>query len=175
VEFRFVLRYVIDANSTDDVEIIERLGSAGCDDALVGLGLRGRLALDFTREATSAREAIHSAIRDVRVALPNAQLSEAGPDVVGLSDIAELLEVSRQNARKLIMVSRTPPPIPIHEGRPTVWRLAKVLEWLRLEKGYPIDRGLEQVAVETMQLNLAIGLLDYDSQRGRELRDLVAR
>lgn len=37
-----------------------------CDDALVGVGQNGRLALHFTREANSAIDAVFSAIKDVK-------------------------------------------------------------------------------------------------------------
>ncbi len=70
---------------------------AGCDDALVGVGQPGRIALDFTREARSASEAVLSAIKDVQRAIPGARLIEAGPDYVGLTEVAEMVGVTRQN------------------------------------------------------------------------------
>ena len=57
--------------------IMDRLAEEGCDDALVGVGQLGRLALEFVREAPSADDAVVSAIEDVRRALPNARLIEA--------------------------------------------------------------------------------------------------
>lgn len=54
---------------------MERLAE-GRDDALIGVGLPGRLALEFVREAHSAHEAIEGAIEDVRRAIPNARLIE---------------------------------------------------------------------------------------------------
>jgi hypothetical protein len=38
--------------------LVERLAEEGCDDALVGIGPPGRLALGFVREASSAHDAI---------------------------------------------------------------------------------------------------------------------
>lgn len=32
-------------------DLVERLGAAGCDDALVGIGRVGHLSLEFTRQA----------------------------------------------------------------------------------------------------------------------------
>lgn len=60
-------------------DLIERLGAAGCDDALVGVGQPGRMALEFTREAGSAQGAIQSAQADVSRVVPTAQLFEAAP------------------------------------------------------------------------------------------------
>lgn len=56
--------------------LIERLAEEGCDDALVGVGQPGRLALEFFREAPSALEAIESALEGVRRAVPGARLTD---------------------------------------------------------------------------------------------------
>jgi hypothetical protein len=50
--------------------LVERLAEAGCEDALIGTGHAGRLALEFTREAPSAGAAVRSALRDVRRGAP---------------------------------------------------------------------------------------------------------
>lgn len=55
----------------------ERLGAAGCDDALVDIGRVGHLILEFTREATSAEAARASALWDVKRAVGSAPLVEA--------------------------------------------------------------------------------------------------
>lgn len=47
------------------------------------------------REVSNAREAVGSALADVRRAVPDAKLIEATPDLVGLTDVAELMGVSR--------------------------------------------------------------------------------
>ena len=44
---------------------MDRFAEAGCDDALVGIGQPGRLALEFVREVSSAHDAIEGAIEDV--------------------------------------------------------------------------------------------------------------
>lgn len=60
-EFDFIIRFAFPP--ADDVErCVEQLYEDGCDDALVGVGHPGYIALDFTREAESALEAISSAI-----------------------------------------------------------------------------------------------------------------
>lgn len=61
--------------------MVERLGEAGCDDALVGIGQPGRLALEFNREAADADEAVRSALADVRRAVPSAKLIEVSAGV----------------------------------------------------------------------------------------------
>ena len=54
----------------DPEQYLDALDEAGCDDALIGIGDQGRLALDFTRQSTSAFEAISSAMLDVKKAIP---------------------------------------------------------------------------------------------------------
>ena len=105
----------------------------------------------------------------MRSAVPDARLVEASPDLVGLTDVAALLNVSRQNVRQLILACDAPAPVPVHEGRPTIWRLAKVLAWLREEKQYPVPPELLEIARATLQANLAVQVRDADSGAQREL------
>jgi hypothetical protein len=75
--FTFTLNYELTSDESDMDTLVERLAEEGCDDALVGVGQPGRLALEFVREACSPDDAIEGAIKDVRRALPNARLIEA--------------------------------------------------------------------------------------------------
>ena len=75
--FTFTLNYQLTSDESDMDALMERLVKEGCEDALVGVGQLGRLALEFVREAPSADDAVESAIEDVRRALPNARLIEA--------------------------------------------------------------------------------------------------
>lgn len=88
MEYTFTLKYRLPESETDMDALVERLGKAGCTDALIGIGMPGRLGLEFSREAKTAQEAIRSAFANVKSAIPGAILVEAGPDLVGLSDIA---------------------------------------------------------------------------------------
>src|SRR4051794_2108963 len=98
MEYSLTLKFKLSLDSPhSDDDIMSRLGDSGCTDALVGLGLPGYVSLDFVRVATSALNAFVSAIGDVQRALPGALLVEAGPDFVGLTDIAAVAGVSRQN------------------------------------------------------------------------------
>jgi len=76
MEFSFTLKYHLSDTDQDADALVERLAEAGCDDALVGVGLRGLLALAFVRDAASADAAVHSAQEDVRHAVPCARLIE---------------------------------------------------------------------------------------------------
>jgi len=152
--YEFVLRFKLSNNSNDFDALVEQLGEAGCDDATVGGGIAGRIALDFARDARSAQEAILSAIEDVKRAIPGAELIEASPDYVGLTDVAEIVGVSRQNLQKL-MVKHSDFPAPLHSGSTQVWHLLEVLNWIVQRRLYTVENRLLEVATFAMQCNLA--------------------
>ncbi|TWG79750.1 AlpA family transcriptional regulator [Cupriavidus gilardii J11] len=155
MEYHFTLKYQLADHDRDADALVERLGAAGCDDALIGIGQPGRLALEFTREAGNAEAAVRSALADVRRAVPSASLIEVAPDLVGLTDVAEIVGVSRQNMRKLMLSHPGSFPVPVHEGSASIWHLADVLSWLRQKGGYPVTPEVIEVAAVAMQVNLA--------------------
>lgn len=126
-------------------EAVERLGAAGCTDALAGIGLAGRLALEFTREADDARGAISSAVDDVLDALPGAEICEVGPDFAGLTDMADLLGLSRQAMRKY-QLAYPDFPAPVHDGSTAIWHFCDVLDWLAQSRGKALDPLLVEMA-----------------------------
>jgi predicted DNA-binding transcriptional regulator AlpA len=153
--------------------LVERLGEAGCTDALVGVGIAGRLALEFTREAESAQIAVRSALEDVKNAIPSAMLVEVSPDFVGLTEVAEIMGVSRQSMRKL-MLANDDFPLPVHDGNPSVWHLADVLGWLGGRKGYEPDETLRETAAAALQVNVIKESRRYDAEAAQELERLIA-
>ena len=155
MEYTFTLKYQLAGDNSDMDELVERLGEAGCDDALVGIGQPGRLALEFTREAADAGEAVRSALADVRRAVPSARLIEAAPDLVGLTDVAEIIGVSRQNMRKLMLAHPGSFPMPVHEGSASIWHLADVLAWLQAKGSYALTKDVLDVARVALQVNVA--------------------
>ena len=154
-DYDFTLKFRLPDTAADPGDYLDALAEAGCEDALVGIGQAGRLALDFTREARTAVEAVASAVRDVKRAVPGAELVEAGPDLVGLTDVADLAGFSRQNMRKLMLGNPATFPSAVHEGNPSLWHLAQVLAWLAQTQGREVDAALLEVATATMTLNSA--------------------
>ena len=74
--------------------------------------------MNFTRDHDSAEKAVISALKDVNRAIPEAKLLEvADPDFVGLTDVAELVGVTRQNMRKLMMTHTDSFPAAVHSMR----------------------------------------------------------
>ncbi|WPP00854.1 DNA-binding protein [Pseudomonas sp. HR96] len=155
MEYLFRLSYQLDPADCDVDVLLERLFEAGCDDALVGVGLPGRMGLKFQREAPSAEVAMLSALADVKAAMPGARLIEAAPDMVGLSDAAEFVGVSRQNMRKLMLAHSGDFPLPLHQGSTSVWHLDDIFQWLQQRGGYPLDPAVLEVARCARRANLA--------------------
>ncbi|WP_202303855.1 helix-turn-helix transcriptional regulator [Dryocola clanedunensis] len=170
-EFSFTLIFTLPTDNQDPACWVEALGANGCDDALIGIGVTGRIALDFIREAPTAAAAVVSAIEDAKRTLRGAKLVEVTPDLVGLTDIAELLGYSRQYMRK-VMVNRAAFPAPVHDGKTALWHLDSVLRWLRENKISNVPLPLLELAAVTRQCNLQRELASLDSTLQHELGKL---
>jgi len=72
----FTLRCVLPTDTSDPADYVEALAQAGCTDATLGVGKRGRIGLDFARKAISREEAVASAIDDVTLAIPGVRTIE---------------------------------------------------------------------------------------------------
>lgn len=173
MEYIFTLKYRLLDRETDTDAIIERLGEGGCDDALIGIGQPGRLALEFTREADSARQALHSALTDVKQAVPSVRLIEATPDLVGLTDVAEIVGMSRQNLRKLMLANPDTFPDPVHEGSASLWHLSEILAWLDARGSYALERSVIDIASAALQVNLLKQRRHQSPEHDQELEALV--
>jgi hypothetical protein len=174
MDYEFTLKYKLSEKHSDMDVLVEQLAEAGCEDALIGTGQKGRVALNFTRKAPSAKEAMFSALADVRQVIPDATLVEVSPDFVGLSDAAELVGVTRQNMRKLMVSHSLSFPMPVHEGSAAIWHLATLLEWLVSRAGYQIEQRLRDTAHLAMQINLAREANLVELPLLHEVRALVA-
>ncbi|EDX82715.1 hypothetical protein S7335_1018 [Synechococcus sp. PCC 7335] len=151
--YDFELSFKLPGVNADGDQYLDALFEAGCDDATIGTGRRGFIGADFSRESTSLESAVESAIRDVESAIPGARLIGAGPDLVGISDIAAILECSRQNIRQHLLDASA--PVPTYQGKRDMWHFGEVLIWLRDAKGVQIAPELIEVAAYAMQFNAA--------------------
>lgn len=172
-EYEFTLKFSLQNAQADPQEYVEPLGKAGCDDALIGVGQCGRIALSFTRESISAYEAVSSAIKDIRKVLPNAKLVEAVPDLVGLTEVAELLGFTRQNMRKLMIRAGATFPAPVRDGKPAIWHLSQILSWMTKTGKYEINEALIDVTKTNMMYNVAIASQDLDPQFQQKIIPLI--
>jgi hypothetical protein len=174
MEYTFTFKYRLSDDDCNHSELVERLGAAGCDDALIGVGQPGRIALEFTREADSAAAALLSALADVKRAIPTAKLIEAAPDFVGLTDFADVVGVTRQNMRKLMINNVTSFPAPVHEGAAAIWHLADVFAWVQAKGLYDVEQTLVEVANTTKQINLTKEVAQLDPRLQREVCRLIS-
>jgi hypothetical protein len=133
--YEFSLKFQLASADEDPARHLEALLDNGCDDATVSMGRPGRIVLDFDRDAESAGDAIASAIADVERAIDGVVLTEIAPDLVNLSDLADLFDCSRQNMRKYasgearsILAAF---PAPAVTAEPPLWHLAEAGPWLR--------------------------------------------
>ncbi|NHZ98572.1 DNA-binding protein [Massilia sp. CCM 8734] len=174
MDFIFELRYRLSSDDDNQDEIVGRLEREDCTDALIGIGRPGRIALEFCREADDALAAITSALADVRRAIPTARLINVGPDLVGLTDIAEYSHVSRQNMHKLANNNVETFPVPVYAGSICLWHLEKVLRWMMPRGNYAIEPGTLEVASIARQLNIAIQAREIEPELFRQAQDLLA-
>ncbi len=119
------------------------------------------IGLDFTRSTEAAEDALRSAIQDVMRAIPGATLVQAGPDLVGLTAMAEIFGFSRQNMRKYATgagAGKAAFPAPAHLGEPSLWHLAEIVAWLRSNTGvqprddvFEVSKAAAKINFETEQ------------------------
>lgn len=171
-EYDFTLKFKL-PNTANLDQLVEELGRGGCDDALIGIGMPGSMAFEFTRAAPSAIDAVLSALGDIKKVMPDAKLIEAAPDFVGLTDVAEYLGCSLQNMWKLKSGSAAEFPIPVHEGNPSIWHLAEILTWLKDKGSYKFEERLIETARINMQLNLAKAANGLEPKIQQGIRALV--
>lgn len=171
-EFEFTLKFSLENPAQDPEEFLEALGAAGCDDALIGVAQKGRVALQFTREAEDAFAAVTSAIKDVKSAIPDAKLIESTPDLVGLSEIAKLMGVSRQYLQKL-ETTKYNFPQPVHSGKFAIWHLSSFLNWYEVAQQKQVNKAIKEIASANMQINIAREWGQLDRQTQSKISSLV--
>jgi len=173
-EYDFTLKFDLPNIDEDPESYIDALYEAGCSDASVGIGQTGRIGLNFIREGNSAVEAVSSAIADVKKAIPEARLIEATPDLVGLTDIAEIVGCSRQNMRKMFSTHRTKFPPPVYEGNVALWHLTMVLQCFKNSGAYEVEDRLIELSNAAMQVNLSSQMRELDPKFHQNLKSLLA-
>ena len=131
-EYDFAL--VLDGVADLTTSVEDALFGAGCDDATFSLQ-HGRLYAEFSRKAKSLKDAILSAIRDVRNAKIGAAVLRVDDcDLVTQSDVARRIGRSRQLVHQYLTGRRGPggfpPPVGhLAEGMP-LWQWCDVSSWL---------------------------------------------
>lgn len=158
-EYEFTLTFILPGTQDDPVQHLDALFEAGCDDAVAGTGTPGTISLEFNRDANSAAKAVDSAIRAVMKAIPGASLVEAKPDLVGLTDVADILNCSRQNIRKYA-IGYPDFPRPAVTGKFQLWHL---WELAKFDK-FSIPETIIEMSKVAWKLNLDLQNRKYKAQ-----------
>jgi chorismate mutase len=147
---------------TPDAE--NALFEAGCDDATISIRF-GRVYLTFSRTAASLKEAILSAIRDIKKANLGADVLRVDVcNLVTQADIARRIGRSRQLVHQYISGARGPghfpsPACDVSEGAP-LWNWCEVAQWLRQN-----DMIREDVLREAQEVAVINSVLELQYQR----------
>ncbi|AEF46832.1 DNA-binding protein [Serratia sp. AS12] len=145
--------------TSETANLEDALYAGGCDDGLICFYGK-TVYLEFDRESDSFAKAIFSAIEDIESAGIAAQVVSVDSSLVGLSDIAELTDMSRQAIAMLKDGTRGsgdfPSPIQRIKGSSPLWRWASVATWLA-SKG-KIGQELADNARCLENINLALQL-----------------
>lgn len=157
-EYTFELIFKLNKGESPDLHL-DALYVAGCDDATVGTGVLGYLGLNFIRESTSAQTAVETAIKNVKQAIPHAQLERAAPDLLNLSELAFLFGFTKQNMRKYARGEITSVtedfPSPVITGKTSYWHAAKIAQWLNEQGVVKISDGMLNTLLTLWSLNQA--------------------
>lgn len=164
-EYEFVLRFQLPESEAQAEQYLDALYEAGCDDATIGVGLPGYIGLDFCREADSAEKAVISAINNVKNAIPDAKLTEVTPDLLNITEIADLIssrlqKVSRQAMRKYALgqvakVKSRFPAAAVTSSSP-LWHVDEVITWL--VENSKTEKNEAQTLIETSRAARAFNL-----------------
>jgi hypothetical protein len=144
-------------------QVEDALFEAGCDDATISLRF-GAIYLTFSRVAPTLKEAILSAVRDVRRAQIGADVLRVDDcNLVTQAEIARRIGRSRQLVNQYITSQRGPgafpPPVGhITEGNP-LWLWCDVAYWLRRHNMIKEDVFTKAQLVDTINR-----ILDFHHQ-----------
>lgn len=169
-EFVLVLSGVTDLSAA----VMDALFEAGCDDATPCVRL-GRVYLTFVRTASSLRDAVLSAIRDVlRARIGASVLRVDDCNLASQADIARRIKRTRQQVGQYVSGKRGPGNFPapvcdLTEGHP-LWMWCEVSYWL-WENGIVGEDVLEASRV-VAAINSALELL-HQRQHDASLVDEV--
>lgn len=164
---------IFDFDRDTDPEIyLDSLYEAGCGDAIVGIAEKGSIALDFIRESDSAYQAVNSAIQQVKLVIPTAILVQVSPDLVGVLELSEIFECTKQNIQKYVNQDNFPKPF--FKGSQAIWHLDEVLQWFGVKNEEKVDLKLLEIAQLVRSINLTLEIKKANNKILKQAQDLVA-
>jgi hypothetical protein len=82
-EYKFTLTFSLPSEEDEPASYLDALYESDCDDAIVGIGSSGSIALEFVREGKTVNSVVNSAIKDVKAAIPKADLIDTKSGLIG--------------------------------------------------------------------------------------------
>lgn len=167
IEFEFDVVATLPTKDASEGVIVDALFEAGCDDAVVGLGAAGLVAVGFTRTGADADTVIGEAVKQVMAALPKgSRLREVRPDLVSLAEIAAHLGVTRQALQK-----RELPPVSLG-GLYRVTEIKSALDQRpgKLAAALKSSHGWFASAPTAQNINAIVSLDQIESRRAGSSR-----
>jgi hypothetical protein len=171
-EFDFALMFEFHNPDIDPDIYGDALCEAGCDDAMFAVGKKGTIVIDFIRESETAYEAVSSAIRQVKSVIPLSNLVHISPDVVGVKELSEIFECSKQNILKY--TQKPTFPNPFYRNPQMLWYLDDAIEWFKKYSTLMIDSNLEEIAKLARVMNSEIKSKNESPQIIDQAKELIA-
>ncbi|MDF9399088.1 hypothetical protein [Vibrio sp. 1180_3] len=160
-EYDFALVASYDKNINDDVflELTNSIYESGADDSTV-MNKGNTVLIEFNREAVSYEQAVISAIKDVNKVVGLTVKSVDAGQYVGLSDAAELSNLTRSALSKFAKGNRGdgtfPSPYLRLISKTPLYDWYEVANWL--EQRNLIEQGIADNARVTSNINVALKL-----------------
>lgn len=158
-DFALVVASEIEIDGDAIVAISDSLFEAGAEDCTV-YSKGNVLIVEFDRESDSYENAVISAIREVNSVKGLTVKSVDAGQYVGLSDAAELSNMSRSALSKFSKGERGkgnfPTPYLRVNGKAPLYDWAEIAQWL--EENGILDKGVADNARVTSKINMALKL-----------------
>lgn len=168
-KFEFDLVFSLpDGGEKDAFDLADRVYEAGFEDAVIGTGMPGLLAVSLECEGVDAETVITETARQILHHLPKgAFLRDVRPDLVSLADVAGRLSIQRQSLQK------RPMPKPVTHG---LYRVTEIFDVLTQQLDnkpsvrFDIERAKPWFAAgkgaQRVNARLALGDIDASSLEG---------
>jgi hypothetical protein len=162
-DFALVLAGIVELTPQAEDALFE----AGCDDATLSVRA-GRVFATFSRTAPSLKDAILSAIRDVKKANVGAAVFRVDIcNLVSQAEIARRIGRTRQLVHQYLTGTRGPggfpaPACDLTDGTP-LWSWCEVADWL--SRNDMIQESILRDAKDVAAIN---SVLDFEQQRRRD-------
>lgn len=173
-DFALVASYAQSIDESVLLQLADAIYQAGCDDSTV-MSKGNTIIIEFDREAQSYEGAVVSAIQDLNKVEGLTVKSVDAGQYVGLSDAAELSELTRSALSKFAKGDRGdgsfPSPYLRVASKTPLYDWSEIALWLE-ERGL-VEQGIAKNARVTSHINMALKLRDGELEDVSRLASIV--